>query len=328
MGNDPITVVPHLLKQGCVAEAFDILLRAAAAGNGSAALMLGDMRLSGQAIRRDLGEAQRHYAKAAELGEDEAIGPAIALLAAGPGSVKRDWAGALTLLERYAVRAPIHAEQGRLVAAMNIDSQGEALALPKPEVLNATPNMTRFPKLLSHRECAYLVKIGSQKLRPSYVVDPRTGQFVRDPIRTGFAAAFGFVDEDPVVLAINRRIARASGTCWEQGEPMQVIAYEAGEEYKLHSDALPPGQPQRIKTVLVALNDSYGGGATAFPQLGLQLRLGIGDGLMFENVDAVGSPAPQMRHAGLPVTHGKKFILSRWIRGQALDISGPPGRTF
>jgi prolyl 4-hydroxylase len=47
---------------------------------------------------------------------------------------------------------------------------------------------------------------------------------------------------------------------------------------------------------------------------------------MFRNVDSAGAIDPAARHAGYPVRRGTKFLLSRWIRERALDLSGPPGR--
>ena len=35
-----------------------------------------------------------------------------------------------------------------------------------------------------------------------------------------------------------------------------------------------------------------------------------------------------MWHAGLPVTRGRKLMLSKWIRDKPLDLAGPPGRPF
>ena len=71
-------------------------------------------------------------------------------------------------------------------------------------------------------------------------------------------------------------------------------------------------------TVLVWLNEGYGGGETAFPELGLTIEPGMGDALIFQNVDAGGRPDPRTRHAGLPVTHGEKWLASRWIRARTV----------
>ena len=181
---------------------------------------------------------------------------------------------------------------------------------------------------LTPDECRYLADLALPRLAPAVVFDPATGQQRLDPVRTAHSAGFPFVIENPVLHAINRRIAAATGTTCEQGEPLQVLSYQPGQEYKLHSDALPHGDNQRVATFLVTLSDGYTGGATSFPRLGLELKGKPGDGLFFVNTDRAGQPDPAMWHAGLPVSQGRKLMLSKWLREKPLDLSGPPGRPF
>ena len=158
------------------------------------------------------------------------------------------------------------------------------------------------------------------------VIDPVSQRFISDPVRIARSTGFPFVLESPFLHALNRRIAALTRTRYEQGEPLQVLSYRAGEEYKLHSDVLPGPVNQRVLTVLVALGDDFAGGETAFPDLGIRWRGQVGEALVFANTDARGAPEPTARHAGMPVAAGTKTILSKWIRQAPLDISGPPGR--
>lgn len=135
-----------------------------------------------------------------------------------------------------------------------------------------------------------------------------------DPIRTSYGATFLPHDEDLVVQAINRRIAIASRTSIGQAEALYVMRYVPGHEYKPHLDALNGLTNQRVWTAIAYLNDEYAGGATVFPQLSLSIRGGVGDVLIFSNVDSEGRPDSRMRHAGEPVTKGQKWIATRWIR--------------
>jgi prolyl 4-hydroxylase len=209
---------------------------------------------------------------------------------------------------------------------MALDEEGEFLGESASECLSDDPMIHRFPAFLTSDECDYLAETALPRLQPAVVIHPTTGAFLRDPVRTSTSAGFPFVAEDPVLHAINRRIARATGTSYEQGEPLQVLSYEPGQQYKLHSDALPGQGNQRVVTFLVYLNDDYAGGETSFPDLGIAVRGAVGEGLIFHNVDAHGQPHPRARHAGLPVSRGRKLILSKWIRSDPLDLSGPPGR--
>jgi prolyl 4-hydroxylase len=180
--------------------------------------------------------------------------------------------------------------------------------------------ITLFSGFCTAAECAYLIATAEPLLTPSVVVDPRTGAHRPDRIRTSDTAFFPIVDENPAIHAINRRIAAASGTAPEQGEPLQVLRYAPGQEYRMHSDALPPapGLNQRILTFLIYLNDDYDGGATAFETTGLALRPRAGDAVLFRNTTRDGRMDARMRHAGQPVTKGVKYLASRWIRARPL----------
>lgn len=323
-----VTRAEQLLQRGQVGEAFTGLRHAARHGDAQAAAMLGDLRLSGQVIRRDLGEAREWFGRAADLGFDEAEPIFTALLANGAGGSGRRWQDALARLKAAVSRDPWAARQSALLADMPLTGEGDPVDMPSPTEWNAAPRIETRAGFLSPAECRYLIDRAEAFLQPSVVVHPQTGALVRDPVRSASAAGFPFVMEDPVLHAINRRIAAATGTTYEQGEPLQVLRYQPGEEYKLHSDALPPGGEQRVTTLLVALGEDFAGGETAFPRLGLTWRGGIGEALAFPNVDAAGRPEQSVWHAGMPVTRGTKFLLSKWIRGRPLDLSGPPGRPF
>jgi prolyl 4-hydroxylase len=76
-----------------------------------------------------------------------------------------------------------------------------------------------------------------------------------------------------------------------------------------------PGDPNpRIMTVLVWLNEGYGGGETEFVNAGLKAKGRKGDALLFRNGLPDGRVDPASEHAGLPVTSGTKLLASRWIR--------------
>lgn len=313
---------------GAVAPAFEQLTRAIAAGNALAAATLADWRITGDPIRRDLAEARRLYGVAADLGLAEAEPVYIAMLANGAGNSGRLWGEALTRLRQLARRDPLARRQRDLLAAMDIDAEGNPNALPQPEQLCDSPAIAHFPGFLTKEECRYLVSIALPQLQQAVVIDPRSGRAMLDPVRVAQFTSFPFVHEDPVIHAINRRIAAASGTCYEQGEPLQVLSYRPGEEYKLHSDALPPCNNQRSCTFLVWLDIDFTGGETEFPRIPLRFRGSLGDGLLFSNLRPGGEPDPQAWHAGLPVKEGRKLLLSKWIRENPLDLTGPPNRPF
>lgn len=317
-----------LASRGRVAEGYALLDRGVRDGDALAAFTLANWRLSGYLIRRDLGLARDLFGRAVDLGLEEARPTYIALLANGAGGAERRWSRALEELGAMARTDPMAARQISLLESMRLLSDGNPTQVETPREMSSEPRIVGLDAFLTASECAYVIDRATPRLEDSVVVHPTTGAFMRDPIRTSRAAAFPFVDEDPVLHAINRRIAAASGTIYEQGEPLQVLSYEPGQEYKLHSDALPAGGSQRILTFLVYLNDGFEDGATIFPDLGLSFRGRPGDAILFANVDGAGEPDKRARHAGRPVLAGRKMLLSKWIRSTPLDLSGPPGRPF
>jgi prolyl 4-hydroxylase len=210
----------------------------------------------------------------------------------------------------------------QLIESMKLGENGEPLGEYRTETLSDAPEVQLFLALFTQAECSYLMETAAPMLQPSVVVDPQTGRRLPNPIRTSSAAGFPFTDENPAIHALNRRLARASGPDVRAGEPLQVLHYAPSEQYREHSDALPGVMPaqQRVMTFLVYLNEDYEGGETSFPALGFKIRGQTGDGLLFRNASADGTPDGRAVHAGLPIIRGVKHIASRWIRAAPLVL--------
>ena len=130
-------------------------------------------------------------------------------------------------------------------------------------------------------------------------------------MRTSHNTAFPWISEDLVIQAFNRRIAWASGTRPRAGEPLQILRYEPGQQYRPHFDAYDDTDNQRVFTMLVYLNEDYVGGQTVFTYNGLAFRGRTGDGLLFRNATASGARDEHAQHASLPVSQGEKWLASR-----------------
>jgi prolyl 4-hydroxylase len=191
-------------------------------------------------------------------------------------------------------------------------------------VLSETPQVVLLRHLFTPGECRYLIDAATPMLEPSVVVDSTTGRQRPDPVRVSDGVGFTLPLENPAVHALNRRIAAASGTGVAQGEPLQVLRYRPGGEYKPHFDAIPGFANQRILTMIVWLNEDYGGGETMFMKTGMKVKGRTGDALLFRNALADGARDPDAAHAGLPVARGEKLIASRWIRARPFEppVSG------
>ncbi len=276
-------------------------------------------RVRGDGGKRDLAGARELFRRAAGAGRLDAAVIYANFLAAGVGG-PREWAAALRLLAALAEVNPRSRRELALVEAMALTADGDPVEVPHGERLCDAPAVTLFAGLFSPAECRYLAEAAAPMLEPAVVVDPATGRQRPDPVRVCDSAGFPWPLENPAVHALNRRLAAASGTAPEQGEPLQVLRYRPGGEYRPHFDAIPGFANQRIMTLLVWLNEDFEGGETHFPTPGLKLRGRTGDSLLFRNTGPDGRRDPQAGHAGLPVARGEKLIASRWIRQAPFEM--------
>jgi prolyl 4-hydroxylase len=223
------------------------------------------------------------------------------------------------LLQRIAPHSEVAKEHLELLSAMDIDAEGRPRQTPKAEIIGRDPEVRLFRQLLTPEECAHVARSVHDIIEPSYIVDPKTGNVRRDHIRTSSGAVVGPTRETLVIAAINRRLAAISDTEVSQGEPLSVLHYAPGEQYRPHLDSLPNASNQRVATVIVYLNHGYVGGETQFSRTGLSVSGRIGDAILFRNVKANGDIDHQALHAGLPVMAGRKWVATRWIRAAQHD---------
>ncbi|MFN3726851.1 MAG: 2OG-Fe(II) oxygenase [Allosphingosinicella sp.] len=313
MSSGPVRQALTLAASGKAAEAVALLERAAAAQDADALFALALWRVDGRLVGRDLARARVDLGQADALGHRDSARVLGAFLATGIGG-GADWPGAVQLLERWADRDTEAERQLRLIAAMALDADGHPASTFEADVLSDDPYVAIFPGLFTQAECRFLAEAAAARFRPATIFHEGQRRFVRDPLRNSDASSFSFVSEWPVVHALNRRLAAASGTRVDAAETLQVLRYGPGQEYRPHLDAVPGMGNQRVLTFLVYLNGDYSGGETLFSELGLSVAGRTGLGLLFANARPDGSPDPRTRHSGAPVTAGTKLIASRWIR--------------
>ncbi len=135
-----------------------------------------------------------------------------------------------------------------------------------------------------------------------------------------------------MLAILQERAARLFGVPIEMHEPPNVISYEPGQEFGLHSDYVDPNVPefraelrkigQRTATIVTYLNEDFEGAETLFPDANVKFRGRTGDAIAFANVLRDGSPDYNTRHCGLPPTSGRKWVLSQWLRSKPIPY-GP-----
>jgi prolyl 4-hydroxylase len=293
-------------------QGMELLRTIASRGDPNALFILGDLTWSGTMAAKDPPRGRLLFEYAASYGHVEANLLVTNLLASGIAG-KRDWPTAIARLQREASSLSIRRGAAQLTAAMQLDANGDPVSTPPPRRLSDKPNAVLFERLLTPAECEYVIDAARERFEPSMVYDA-SQKLVRDTIRTSDGATIHWLIEDPAIVALNRRIAAATGTAYEDGEALQVLRYVPGQQYRPHFDWLSDAPNQRIWTALIYLNEDYEGGATAFVRTGLEVRGRTGDMLLFSNADPHGDGDPLAEHAGLPVTAGTKYLATRWIR--------------
>jgi prolyl 4-hydroxylase len=276
-----------------------------------AMVALARCRLFGIDGPRDLPAVHRLLRKAAGKGYVEAARRRAHQIAAGDGC-RADPAEARRMLGKVARRDTYAAAQLDLLK--RIPDQVN----PRRQVVSASPEVVLVEGLAAPDECRHIISISEPRVEPSLVVGGAEG--TRDPGRTSYDCTYLPGEEDLVLNRINRRIAAITGTRYEWGEPLHILRYAIGQEYRLHVDTIPGAANQRFLTALLYLNNGYTGGETDFPELDIRVEGGRGDALIFRSLDDAGRPNLRMRHAGLPVTSGVKWLASRWIRQASHDF--------
>jgi prolyl 4-hydroxylase len=307
-----------LLAGGRAPEALALIERASVEGDLEARFLLAVHLLSGEITARDLPRARGLLRQGAAQRHEGATMLEIALTANGSGAA-RDWRTARRLLEEAAAHYPDAKRQLDLLTAMRLDDDGGPSDIPDARQISDHPEVFYFPALLSPDECEWIATTANALLTPSIVVDPRTGRMVAHPIRTSDGAVIGPGRENLVMRAINRRIAAISKSDIDQGEPLAVLRYSPGQQYRPHHDCITGAANQRIKTAIIYLNQGYQGGATRFTANGLTISGKAGDAIVFLNTLPDGGADRHAEHAGLPVERGQKWIATRWIRAGRHD---------
>jgi prolyl 4-hydroxylase len=302
----------QLSVAGRNAEAVLIVTQLAAQNQPQAMAMLAEMKWRGGIVPQDPPAARELYRRAAALGHKQSGELSTNLLANGVAG-PRDWPGALARLRAEARNDPRRKNALALLDKMALTDEGDPVRLAAAETLSERPDVRRIERVFTAAECDYLRQLAEPEYLPS-VVNDAMGREVRDPIRTSDGATIHWLIEDPAVHALNRRLAAASGTAFEQGEATLILRYRGGQEYKPHFDFVRSEHNQRFKTVLVYLNHDYKGGETVFPEIGLKVRGRKGDALIFTSALPDRTVDPLSKHAGMPVSGGIKYLCTKWIR--------------
>ena len=183
------------------------------------------------------------------------------------------------------------------------------------------PEVVVFANFLSAPECDALMQVAKPRLSRSLTVDTHTGNEALHPDRTSQGMFFERF-ENEVVYRVETRIAKLLRWPVKHGEGLQVLRYTKGAQYLPHFDYFDPREAgtsallarggQRVATLIMYLNTPESGGATVFPDLGLQVKPVRGQAVFFSYAEPL--PTSLSLHGGEPVTSGEKWIATKWLR--------------
>ena len=218
-------------------------------------------------------------------------------------------------------------------------SAGAGAPLPAPDLYGA-PGVLRLPDrevqvlltlqrprlvllgaFLSDAECDALIELSRPRLARSQTVDHRSGGSEVNAARTSEGMFFER-GEAPLIQRIEQRIAALLRWPVDKGEGLQVLRYRPGAQYRPHFDYFDPAQPgtaavlqrggQRLGTLIIYLRAPLGGGATIFPDAGLEVAPVKGQALFF-SYDRPHESTGTL-HGGAPVAAGEKWVATKWLR--------------
>ena len=250
-----------------------------------------------------------------------------------------EWLGWLkTNVQRGCARRELHDillkngfDEAAILAAFNEVVSAPSMTAPPPErPAIKVPNAKRVSPssielytaeaFLSARECGALVELIRKSLRPSTISVPPSGE---PDTRFRTSRTCDLIGNQRAIVSLNEKVHAAMGIDRAFAEPSQGQWYDVGQEFKPHTDFFKDYEleqfstaiwGQRTWTFMIYLNEPEGGGGTRFTELDLTIEPRAGTAVFWNNLTAAGGGNNFTMHQGLPVTAGKKVIITKWFR--------------
>lgn len=223
--------------------------------------------------------------------------------------------------------------KGQLMALENKFDREAWLTPAALQQHHTAPRVFTVENFISKPVCNWLVKQARKNLQRATVqLAAKSGAAAVDNARSNSVAGSHPLQPDLVMQLVNQKIAATIGVPVAHQETTNILHYARGEQYIPHFDFFTEAEEagfahelrtigQRICTFLIYLNDGYEGGETNFPRLDWRFKGKLGDALIFWNLSADGQRELLSLHAGLPVTKGEKWLLSKWVRQRPVPVA-------
>ena len=168
-------------------------------------------------------------------------------------------------------------------------------------------------KFLSDEECDELVASNEGKYKKS----PLTRE-IKD-FRTSETSFFDYKHE--IQTKVDSKILETMKSSKLFAEKSQMQHYNVGNEFKHHYDWFHPtldkgwyDKGQRTWTFMIYLNTPEEGGETDFSELGEKIKAVKGTAVIWGNMLADNTEDKDVKHAGLPIIKGEKYIITKWFK--------------
>jgi hypothetical protein len=178
--------------------------------------------------------------------------------------------------------------------------------------------LTIHDNFLTKADCDKLIDLSESNFKRSQVTSGYSDGIIDDEQRKSYSALLA-IDDEPFLNGLYELIAKKFKFRTSQFEYFQCVKYNGGDFFDYHHDVLKKDAngDEKLKTrrytLLIYLNDSFKGGETAFPLLGIRVRPKSGCAILFENLQEDGNILKESLHAGLPVLEGTKYALNLWV---------------
>jgi len=192
------------------------------------------------------------------------------------------------------------------------------IEMPNIKIINEDPFIMVIEDFMNTDECDHFVKISQDRFDRSKVVSETSNI---SNARTSYSATIK-TEEDDIVKEIENRARIFTHSPVSNIEPLQVVRYNPGQEYKEHYDLFIGEDSlnelkkagQRKSTIFVYLNDVEEGGCTYFPKLDIRIQPKKGRAVFWLNRKHDGEDDLMTKHCGEPPIKGTKYGLNIWSR--------------
>jgi len=210
-------------------------------------------------------------------------------------------------------------------AARPAAAGGGRTHVPSAQVrVSEHPNIFTVDDFVSRSECAHLMTLAGQDLRPAHTL---TADILSQEnlAFTGNMAALQTVLCDAVVRQVERRIGSMFRLPASHVEPLSVLRYQGGHRYAPHVDYFDAARMQenrskgdnagqRVASFLVYLRAAEAGGETHYLTLGRKIAGRERMALCHFNCLPSGEPDAATLHTGEAVVRGEKWLARTTLR--------------